>query len=109
MEEAEQQQHRSDHGLREPQPDGSQDISHSGRSPEGVPAGHDPLSLVNLADCKRVEIVEVVLRYSFTSFCPKFLGSNNTVHSAPAGLVKQLQSLKVKKRSLINTFVWFLF
>lgn len=68
MEEAEQQQHRSDYGLREPQPDRSQDISHRRRSPEGVPAGHDPLSLVDLADCKHMEIIETILNYSWLVF-----------------------------------------
>lgn len=50
--------HRSHDGLREPQPDRSQDVSRGRRSSEGVPAGHDPLSLVDLADCKHMEIIQ---------------------------------------------------
>lgn len=68
MEEAEQQQYRSHYGLCEPQPDRSQDVSHRRRSSEGVPAGHDPLSLVDLADCKYMEIIETVLYYSLVVF-----------------------------------------
>lgn len=60
---------RSDYGLREPQPDRTQDVDRRGRSPEGVPAGHDPLSLVALADCQHMEIIGSVLFAGHLSPC----------------------------------------
>lgn len=64
---------RSHYGLREPQPDGSQDVSHRRRPSEGVPAGHDPLPLINLTDSKHLEIILGLLLT--TNSCPEFVSS----------------------------------
>lgn len=83
---------RSDYGLREPQPDRTQDVNHRGRSSEGVPAGHDPLSLVALADCQHMEIIGSVLCWPILVLV-LFHSFSSTVNSNPQRIFKQMQSL----------------